>query len=71
MFEGEMDGRPVAVKRLLRQFYDLAHKEIGALILSDEHPNVVRSVGCLAGRPPSWLAVSTVLCRCSSQWAMT
>jgi hypothetical protein len=23
-----MDGRPVAVKRLLRQFYDLARKEI-------------------------------------------
>jgi len=24
------------------QFYELAHKEIGALILSDEHPNIVR-----------------------------
>ena len=24
------------------QFYELARKEIGALILSDEHPNVVR-----------------------------
>jgi hypothetical protein len=42
VFEGEMDGRPIAVKRLLRQFYDLARKEIGALILSDEHPNIVR-----------------------------
>lgn len=24
------------------QFYELARKEIGALILSDEHPNIVR-----------------------------
>lgn len=42
VFEGEMDGRQVAVKRLLRQFADLAKKEISALIVSDEHPNVVR-----------------------------
>lgn len=35
-------GRPVAVKRLLRHMFDLAHKELGALILSDEHPNIVR-----------------------------
>lgn len=32
----------MAVKRLLRHLYDLAHKELGALILSDEHPNIVR-----------------------------
>ena len=36
VFEGELDGRPVAIKRILHQFYDLAKKEIGALILSDE-----------------------------------
>jgi serine/threonine-protein kinase/endoribonuclease IRE1 len=28
VYEGVLDGRPVAVKRLLRQFYDLARKEI-------------------------------------------
>lgn len=28
VYEGWLDGRPVAVKRLLRQFYDLARKEI-------------------------------------------
>ena len=32
----------MAVKRLLRHLFDLAHKELGALILSDEHPNIVR-----------------------------
>lgn len=42
VFAGELDGRPIAVKRLLRQFVELARKEIGALIISDEHPNVVR-----------------------------
>ena len=40
----------MAIKRLLHQFYDLAKKEIGALILSDEHPNVVRwAQGCQGG----------------------
>ena len=38
---GEFDGRPVAVKRLLARFYDLARKEIDALIHVDDHPNVV------------------------------
>ena len=42
VFEGSLDGREVAVKRLLRQFYALAQKEIKALIASDAHPNVVR-----------------------------
>ncbi|BDA47514.1 probable serine/threonine-protein kinase/endoribonuclease IRE1 at C-terminar half [Coccomyxa sp. Obi] len=42
VFEGTLHGRPIAVKRILSQFYELARKEIGALILSDEHPNIVR-----------------------------
>ena len=42
VFAGELDGRPVAVKRVLRQFYEMARKEIDALILADEHPNIVR-----------------------------
>jgi serine/threonine-protein kinase/endoribonuclease IRE1 len=42
VFAGELGGRPIAVKRLLRQFVELARKEIGALILADEHPNIVR-----------------------------
>eukprot|EP00850_Spirogloea_muscicola_P005936 SM000027S09717 [mRNA] locus=s27:884489:888411:- [translate_table: standard] len=40
--EGRLEGRPVAVKRLLAQFYEKARKEIAALIASDEHPNIVR-----------------------------
>eukprot|EP00897_Mesotaenium_endlicherianum_P004834 jgi/Mesen1/4379/ME000222S03509 len=42
VYEGHLEGRPVAVKRLLGQFYEKAKKEIAALIASDEHPNVVR-----------------------------
>lgn len=42
VFEGFLDKRNVAVKRLLCQFYEKAEKEIANLIASDEHPNVVR-----------------------------
>lgn len=45
VFEGElMDhfNRKVAVKRMLREFYDAANHEVSLLIESDEHPNVVR-----------------------------
>ena len=42
VFEGELDGRRVAVKRLLAQFHELARKELAALIASDEHPNILR-----------------------------
>lgn len=42
VYEGVMDGRKVAVKRMLKQLVELAQQEIKALIDSDEHPNVVR-----------------------------
>lgn len=42
VLEGELEGRQVAVKRLLGQFYEKATKEIANLVISDEHPNVVR-----------------------------
>lgn len=42
VFDGYMDKRSVAVKRMLRQYYDKAQKEIDHLIKSDEHPNIVR-----------------------------
>ncbi len=82
-----MDGRAVAVKRLLRQFYDLAKKEIEVstrlerdhgerrtsqvvqrfilllslcvqvLIMSDEHPNVVRCFAMEEDREFVYLAL--------------
>lgn len=45
VFEGVYDGRPVAVKRLLRAHNDVALKEIDTLILSDQHSNIVRLYG--------------------------
>ena len=42
VYEGELDGRRVAVKKMLKQFVEMARQEIAALIDSDEHPNVVR-----------------------------
>jgi hypothetical protein len=42
VLEGELEGRQVAIKRLLGQFYEKATKEIANLVISDEHPNVVR-----------------------------
>ena len=42
VFEGSLDGRHVAVKRLLLHFHELAKKELDALIRSDEHPAVLR-----------------------------
>lgn len=42
VFRGTFDGRPVAVKRLLAEFYSLADHEIGLLQTHDMHPNVIR-----------------------------
>ena len=42
VFEGALDGRPVAVKRLLAHFHELARAELRTLIASDEHPNILR-----------------------------
>lgn len=78
VFAGELDGRPVAVKRMLRQFYEMARKEIDALILADEHPNIVRSADaatalvCIhsAGRAQlrlralSCISLSVIPCMC-------
>nr|POF10856.1 serine/threonine-protein kinase/endoribonuclease ire1b [Quercus suber] len=42
VLEGIYDGRPVAVKRLVKTHHDVALKEIQNLIASDQHPNIVR-----------------------------
>jgi serine/threonine-protein kinase/endoribonuclease IRE1 len=39
VFEGNFDGRDVAVKRMLMQFYDIASQETKLLRESDDHPN--------------------------------
>jgi serine/threonine protein kinase len=44
VFAGYFEGRPVAIKRMLRPFFgeSSADQEISLLIDSDQHPNVVR-----------------------------
>ena len=42
VYQGSFGGRDVAVKRMLREFYDIASHEVGLLQESDDHPNVIR-----------------------------
>lgn len=42
VYQGSFGGRHVAVKRMLREFYDIASHEVGLLQESDDHPNVIR-----------------------------
>ena len=42
VYKGTLEGRPVAVKRLLKTYNSSADREISLLIESDGHPNVVR-----------------------------
>ena len=42
VFEGQFEGRDVAVKRMLPQFYELASQEVSLLESSEDHPNVIR-----------------------------
>ncbi|KAG6840866.1 hypothetical protein C0991_003669 [Blastosporella zonata] len=42
VFQGSLQGRAVAVKRLLQDFVTLASREVSILQQSDDHPNVIR-----------------------------
>ncbi|OJJ45885.1 hypothetical protein ASPZODRAFT_143755 [Penicilliopsis zonata CBS 506.65] len=42
VYRGSFDGRAVAVKRMLMEFYDIASHEVGLLQESDDHNNVIR-----------------------------
>ena len=42
VYQGTLDGRQVAVKRMLKTYHASADREISLLIESDGHPNVVR-----------------------------
>ena len=65
VLQGRLDGRPVAVKRLLARFAELARTEINALIHTDDHPNVVGA----HRSPPRYLAASPALQATMSLWA--
>ncbi len=42
VFKGSLQGRAVAVKRMLSDFVTLASREVNVLQESDDHPNVIR-----------------------------
>ena len=42
MYKGSLQGRAVAVKRLLNDFVTLASREVSVLQHADDHPNVIR-----------------------------
>ncbi|PIA46676.1 hypothetical protein AQUCO_01500308v1 [Aquilegia coerulea] len=63
VLEGMSIGRPVAVKRLVQAHHDVAGKEIQNLILSDQHPNIVRLYG--VERDSNFVYLSLERCTCS------
>ena len=42
VYKGSFGGRDVAVKRMLKEFYDVASHEVSLLQQHDDHPNVIR-----------------------------
>ena len=42
VYKGKFEGRDVAVKRMLHQYYDVASQEVSLLQQSDDHGNVIR-----------------------------
>lgn len=63
MYEGSLQGRAVAVKRLLHDFVTLASHEVSLLLQADDHPNVIRYY--LSSTQNSFLYIALELCPCS------
>lgn len=62
VLEGIYDGRPVAIKRLVKTHHDVAVKEIQNLIASDQHPNIVRWYGVEYDQDFVYLALERCTC---------
>lgn len=65
VFEGSFEDRPVAVKRMLLDFYDIANHEVRLLQESDDHPNVVRYFCSQSSETEKFLYIALELCVCS------
>ncbi|EEB09250.1 IRE protein kinase Ire1 [Schizosaccharomyces japonicus yFS275] len=63
VFRGQYEGRSVAVKRVLLDFYDIATREVTLLQKADFHPNVVRYYCRKDSGKFSYIALE--LCECS------
>ncbi|MCL7022801.1 hypothetical protein MKW94_030655 [Papaver nudicaule] len=62
VFEGNYEGRPVAVKRLVKAHHDVASKEIQNLIASDRHQNIVRWYGVEYDSDFVYLSLERCMC---------
>jgi serine/threonine-protein kinase/endoribonuclease IRE1 len=62
VLEGVYDGRPAAVKRLVRAHHDVALKEIQNLIASDHHLNIVRWYGVEYDQDFVYLSLERCIC---------
>ena len=62
VFPGELDGRDIAVKRLIRTANSLAAKEIKHLLSSDENPHVVRYFGKEESQNFTYIALDLFTC---------
>lgn len=65
VYEGTFENRPVAVKRMLLDFYDIANHEVKLLQQSDDHPNVVRYFCSQSSVSEKFLYIALELCQCS------
>ncbi|XP_042507610.1 serine/threonine-protein kinase/endoribonuclease IRE1a isoform X2 [Macadamia integrifolia] len=65
VLEGIYNGRPVAVKRLVKTHHDAAFKEIQNLIASDQHPNIVRWYGVEYDQDFVYLSLERCTCSLS------
>ncbi|KAI3831315.1 hypothetical protein MKX03_034101 [Papaver bracteatum] len=62
VLEGNYEGRPVAIKRLVKAHHDVASKEIQNLIASDRHQNIVRWYGVEYDSDFVYLSLERCMC---------
>lgn len=65
VYQGTFENRPVAVKRMLLDFYDIANHEVKLLQESDDHPNVIRYFCSQLSESEKFLYIALELCVCS------
>lgn len=65
VYQGTFENRPVAVKRMLLDFYDVASHEVRLLQESDDHPHVIRYFCSQLSATEKFLYIALELCLCS------
>ncbi|KAI8908939.1 kinase-like domain-containing protein [Gorgonomyces haynaldii] len=63
VFKGMFEGRPVAIKRMLSDFYNVADHEVQLLQESDHHPNICRYF--YREQAEGFMYIALELCECT------